>query len=97
VGPFASFDPAEGSLPETLNPWYMQRLAVTPQSPDPLTGFHAVRHAVETARAAGADALRAQANPDLAMVLRMLTVLGFVRYGTDESGPLRRTYLQMPL
>jgi GNAT superfamily N-acetyltransferase len=97
VGPFPSFDPAEGNLPEAPDPWYMLRLAVAPESQDFLAGFHAVRHAVETARAGGAGALRAEANPDLAAVLQMLTVVGFVRYGTDESRPLRRTFLQMPL
>jgi hypothetical protein len=97
VGPVASFNPAETSLPEAPNPWYMQRLAVVPESPDPLAGFHAVRHALQCARAAGAGALRAEANPDLVAVLRMLTAVGFTRYGTDESGPLRRTFLQLSL
>ncbi len=65
----------------------MQRLAVAPPDyPDGLVGFHAVRHAVQLAAAAGADALRAEANPDLSAVLTMLTAVGFRRYRTHNSG-----------
>lgn len=91
------YDPEETDLPPATDPRYMQRLAVHPDAADPLLGFHAVRHAIAVATAAGADVLRAEANPDIADVLRMLTTLGFVRFGTDDSGPARRTYLQRDL
>ncbi|MCC3769510.1 hypothetical protein [Streptomyces sp. UNOC14_S4] len=102
VGPLPSFDsssldPAEGALPGAERPWYMQRLAVTPAHPDPLLGVRAVRHAMSLAAGAGADALRAEANPDLSDVLEMLCSLGFARYGTIDTGPLRRTFLHLPL
>lgn len=98
VAPIPSFDPAEAGLPDLADAWYMQRLAVVPDAPDPLIGFHAVRHAVETARSGRASVLRAEANPDLDTVLRMLGAVGFVRIRTaDADGPLRRTFLQLPL
>ncbi|EID79780.1 MULTISPECIES: hypothetical protein [Rhodococcus] len=97
VGPVPSFDPAEAGMPEADEPWYMQRLAVAPDYPDGLVGFHAVRHAVQLAAAAGADALRAEANPDLSAVLTMLTAVGFRRYRTHNSGRAPRTYLQLVL
>lgn len=100
AGPVPSFEPVAlppPGLPDARRPWYMQRLAVRPGCQDGLTGAHAVRHAVEMGRAAGADALRAEANPDLPDVMEMLTVLGFVRYGTVDSAPLRRTYFQLDL
>ena len=90
------FDPGESGLPSADEPRYMQRLAVDPDVPDKLLGFHAVRHAIEVATAAGADVLRSEANPDLEDVLRMLTALGFARFATHE-GPARRTYLQREL
>lgn len=92
VGPVPSFDPDGSALPRAELPWYMQRLAVRPGCPDPLAGVRAVRHAVELASAAGADALRAEANPDLPDVLTLLTALGFTRHNTLDGTP-RRTRL----
>lgn len=97
VGQISSFDAERAGLPAARNPWYMQRLAMDPATPDKLAGFAAVRHAVSVARAGGADVLRAEANPDLTAVLRMLTAVGFRRYGTDEGGGPPRTYLQLSL
>ncbi|MFJ8493731.1 hypothetical protein ACIRBZ_36125 [Streptomyces sp. NPDC094038] len=96
VGATPSFDAAAGPPPSARVPWYMQRLAVQPGVPDRFLGLHAVRHAVEWATAAGADALRAEANPDLPDVLALLTTLGFVRYATADTVP-RRTWLQLPI
>lgn len=97
VGPDPSFSPEQLPLPPAERPWCMQRLAVHPRCPEPLAGVQAVRYAIEVASAAGADALRAEANPDLADVLRVLTALGFTRYHTDDSAPAPRTYLQLAL
>ena len=95
VGPYPSFD-ADG-LPPAETPWYMQRLAVLPDRQGSLLGVSAVRHAMATARAGGATALRAEANPDLPGPLALLLAVGFVRYSTDEHGPARRTFLQASL
>ncbi len=98
VGPVPSFDAsAEPLLPSAARPWYMQRLAVHPRCPDPLAGARAVRQAIRTAADGGADVLRAEANPDLPDVLRLLTALGFVRYGTVDTPAPRRTRLQRPV
>ena len=97
VGDVPPFDPDETGMPPAAAPRYMQRLAVEPDVPDKLLGFHAVRHAIAVATAAGADVLRSEANPDLEDVLRMLTALGFERFRTNEEGPARRTYMQRAL
>jgi ribosomal protein S18 acetylase RimI-like enzyme len=96
VGAMPSFDADAGRLPYSRTPWYMQRLAVRPGFPDPFLGLRAIRHAIERATAAGADALRAEANPDLSDVLALLTTLGFVRHATMDTAP-RRTWLQLPI
>lgn len=97
VGDTPPYDLAGTGLPPAVAPRYMQRLAVDPAATVPLVGLRAVRHAVAVATAAGGDALRAEANPDLADVLRMLLAAGFTRYGTDVAGPAPRTYLQRDL
>lgn len=97
VSPLPSFDPADAGLVPAERPWYMQRLALGAASVDPLLGLRAVRHAVEVARAGGADTLRAEANPDLADVLHVLTRSGFTRGSTDRTGAAPRTYLQRAL
>ncbi|MFI5907243.1 hypothetical protein [Dactylosporangium sp. NPDC051541] len=98
VGETAPFDVAESGLPAAEHPRYMQRLAVDPDADGALLlGFHAGRHAVAVATAAGADALRAETNPDYNDVVRMLAALGFEPYRTDDSGPQRRIYLQRPI
>jgi hypothetical protein len=98
VGDVPPFDLAESGLPPAADPRYMQRLAVDPDVPGTfLLGFHAGRHAIAVATAAGADALRAETNPDYGDVVRMLTALGFEPYRTDDSGPRRRIFLQRPI
>ncbi|MFF2393280.1 hypothetical protein [Nocardia sp. NPDC058114] len=96
VGEVSSFDADEAGMPQVETAWYMQRLAVAPGATSQLPGFHAVRHAVRRASMAGVDVLRAEANPDLP-TLSMLLKIGFDRYGTDDSGPARRTFLQLSL
>ncbi|MFB6440777.1 GNAT family N-acetyltransferase [Streptomyces sp. NPDC056411] len=81
-------------------PMYLQRLAVHPDAArrDATLGMRCVRRACETARSAGADVLRAEANPDLRKSVALLTGLGFVPHGVVEAdGPLRRVHLQRPL
>lgn len=98
AGPEPSFDPAAaGELPNASAPWYMQRLAMDPDCPDRLASFHAVRHVLAVAESAGADALRAEANPRLDDVLRVLVALRFVRYKSDLKSSPPRTYLQRAL
>lgn len=97
VNPTPPFDLELADLPHAGAPLYMQRLAVDPDAPDKLLGLQAIRYAIKIATAAGADALRAEANPDLTNVLRMLTSTGFDRFRTDESGAARRTFLQRAL
>lgn len=87
-------------FPERRRPAYLQRLAVRPDRlrAGSLAGVQCVARAVETATAAGADALRSEVNPDLEAVLRLLLALGFVRHGQPPAdGPLRRVYLQRDL
>jgi ribosomal protein S18 acetylase RimI-like enzyme len=97
IGPEPSFAVDQDVLPTAASPWYMQRLAISPDSRDSLIGVQAVRHVISFAATHGADALRAEANPDLSRVLRMLTMLGFTRHATDLSGPLPRTYMHLML
>ncbi|MFI0785991.1 GNAT family N-acetyltransferase [Streptomyces lydicus] len=87
-------------FPPARAPLYLQRLAVHPDRArrDATLGMRAVRRACETARAAGADALRAEANPDLRKSVELLTGLGFVAYGEVEAEDwMRRVYLQRAL
>lgn len=87
-------------FPAARCPLYLQRLAVEPRTRTaaPLLGVRALRRAVELAAARGADALRAEANPDLPAVVRLLTTFGFVQYGpVQATSVLRRIYLQKDL
>jgi len=78
----------------------MTRLAVEPQwlLQGPLIGARCVRKAIEIASSAGADAIRAEANPDLGDVRTLLDLFGFEQYGAANSaGGFRRVYLQKSL
>ncbi|MFE4857462.1 hypothetical protein [Streptomyces sp. NPDC056670] len=97
VGAVPSFDTREAGLPDAEHPWYLQRLALAPHGPEPLLGVRAARHAAALATAAGADALRAEANPGITDVLGVLTALGFTRHATVTTGTLHRTFLQLAL
>ncbi|GGS10328.1 hypothetical protein Snoj_15360 [Streptomyces nojiriensis] len=87
-------------FPPARTPMFLQRLAVHPDwsRRDATLGLRCVRKACETARADGADVLRAETNPDLRGSLDLLTGLGFVPHGTVETdGWMRRVYLQRRL
>jgi GNAT superfamily N-acetyltransferase len=94
-----SFDVAGTAFPERLKPAYLQRLAVRPDWLGSLVGLRCVRRAVELAAERGADALRADANPDLTATSALLRLFGFRQYGdvqSSESG-LRRIHLEKEL
>jgi GNAT superfamily N-acetyltransferase len=90
------FDESYGHFPPARRPLYLGRLAVRPESTDSLVGAQCVRRAIELARAAGADALRAETNPDLVRMIGLLRAFGFVEYGgmADPDGR-RRSCLQL--
>ncbi|MEU0008315.1 GNAT family N-acetyltransferase [Streptomyces sp. NPDC006314] len=98
--PHPPFNRSLDVFPPAGAPLYLRRLAVHPDwsRRDPTLGLRCVRRACETARAAGADALRAEANPDLRDSVALLIGLGFVQHGPVETeGWMRRVYLQRPL
>ena len=91
------FDPADVPFPSADAPRYLQRLAVHPDlaARGSLAGARCVRRALELAAAAGADALRCEANPDLAATHELLVSLGFEQAGDAlEAEGARRVYLQ---
>lgn len=85
----APFARGLSSFPHARRPAYITRLAVAPRwvACDSLLGARCLRHAAEVAAAAGADALRAEANPLLDAV-RLLRMTGFIECarGQDEDG-----------
>lgn len=86
--------------PPAVRPAYLQRLAVDPASlgKDALLGAQTLRRAVEVAAALGADAIRAETNPDLGGIVALLTHFGFLPYGPIlTEGWMRRVYLQKQL
>jgi hypothetical protein len=87
-------------FPPAAKPAYLRRLAVAPAhlAEDPLLGAQTLRRAVEVATALGADALRAETNPDLSGIVALMTTFGFRQYGlTRTDGWMRRVYLQKQL
>ncbi|MEO3890694.1 hypothetical protein [Nonomuraea sp. B5E05] len=89
-----------GGYPPARHPGHLSRLCVEPGLIDAgrLVGVQCVRKAIELAVTAGADALRAEANPDLADTLALLRGLGFKQHGQVESdGPRRWVRIQKPL
>jgi hypothetical protein len=87
-------------FPEASKPAYLGRLAVLPGwlEHGSLVGARCVRRAIELAARAGADALRAEANPDLSRVVALLSQLGFVEYSSSQAEDgRRRAYLQKQL
>ncbi|MEO3871118.1 hypothetical protein ABGB18_20090 [Nonomuraea sp. B12E4] len=89
------------AYPPASRPAYLSRLAVRPDllAAGSLAGTRCVRRAVRLAAASGADALRAEANPDLTGTRAMLARLGFLQHGpvhTDETGR-RHVHLQKSL
>ncbi|EST26303.1 hypothetical protein N566_24160 [Streptomycetaceae bacterium MP113-05] len=76
--------------PHADRPAYLSRLAVAPDllaagSP---VGVRCVREAIRLAGSLGADALRAEANPDLRGTRAMLASLGFEQCGPVHSDAL---------
>jgi hypothetical protein len=78
--------PLDG-FPPADKPAYLRRLAVRPDwiSDGSLLGAQCLRRANETARADGADVLRAETNPGLTAMVAMLTAFGFVRCGRSAT------------
>ncbi len=94
------YDPEQIDFPPAASPLYLSRLAVWPDHPDGagLAGPRALRTAIRMARAAGADAIRSEANPDLGRVFEMLELHGFVVYASERDAEGRaRAYLQKQL
>ncbi|TYB69115.1 hypothetical protein FXF51_07670 [Nonomuraea sp. PA05] len=86
------------AFPAARDPVYLSRLAVLPEllAGGSFAGVRCVRKAIRLAGDAGADVLRAEANPDLTDTRTMLLGLGFEQQGpvhADESGR-RYVYLQ---
>lgn len=92
------FDESYGHFPPARHPLYLGRLAVDPAwtGSGSLIGAQCVRCAIEMARAAGADALRAETNPDLIRMRALLGTFAFAEYGamSDPDGR-RRVCLQL--
>lgn len=94
------FSPVPASFPRVRRAAYLQRLAVRPDrvADTALLGPMCVRKALEEAVGLRAQALRAEANPDLTRVVRLLELLGFRRHGPVlDDGRRRRIHLQHDL
>ncbi len=94
------FDEHTGVFPNRWKPAYLQRLALHPEwlQRDSLVGTRCLRRAIELATDTGADALRAEANPDLLATCALLRLFGFEQYGlVYTNGILRRIYLEKKL
>lgn len=94
------FDASLDRFPPASRPAYLQRLAVSPDwlGRDALVGARCLRRAVELATSQGADAIRAEANPDLTDVRELLRLFGFRQCGPPEAAAgLARVYVQRAL
>lgn len=94
------FNEETARFPSRLKPAYLQRLVVSPRwrRGDSLVGPRCLRCAIEVAIDRGADALRAEANPDLKATRTFMQLLGFEQHGpTLTDGALRRIYLEKDL
>ncbi|MFC4585730.1 galactose mutarotase [Sphaerisporangium corydalis] len=91
------FDPAGLDLPEGGRLMYLSRLAVKPEllEQGSLVGVQCVRKAIELARGLGADALHAEANPDLTGTRALLAHLGFEQHGPVHSDGTGRRYVHL--
>jgi len=90
------FDLARAGFSPAARPLYMQRLAVAGAAAGAAwPGLAALRRAIEVADAAGADALRCEANPGLAATFSLLTRHGFVPHAAETGDDGRaRVYLE---
>lgn len=87
-------------FPDANTPMYLSRLAVRAEwlERGSMVGVRCIRRAVELATAAGADAIRSEANPDLEAVAALLRMMGFVEtVRRQASDGRRRMYLQKNL
>lgn len=94
------FSAPAGTFPEARQPLHLGRLAVLPEwlERGSLIGVRCVRRAIELARGAGADVLRAEANPELSRVVALLRQLGFEQHGAEQlQDGHRKIYLQKRL
>ncbi|MGH3898517.1 MAG: hypothetical protein ACRDTA_09730 [Pseudonocardiaceae bacterium] len=88
------------AFPPANNPAYLQRLAVRPEHLEDtsIAGARCLRKAIELAARRGADALRAEANPDLTATHTLLQLMGFSQYGEVHTDGVRRwIFLQKAL
>lgn len=88
------------TFPPARNPAYLQRLAVRPEHlhDTSIAGARCLRKAIELAQHSGADALRAEANPDLTATRTLLQLMGFSQYGEVNTDGVRRwVFLQKAL
>jgi hypothetical protein len=85
-------------FPPAQRPAYITRLSVAPlwSARDPLLGVRCLRHAAEAAAAADADAVRAEANPNLP-AMRLLELSGFVECARGTDHGRAWSLLQKPL
>ncbi len=84
-------------FPAAERPLYLRRLTVSPDvlEQGSIVGAQCLRKATEVAIALGADAIRAEANPDLVKVFTLLTLFGFREYArSSPTDANRRAYLQ---
>ncbi|ESP97468.1 hypothetical protein KQH42_21075 [Streptomyces sp. CHA1] len=84
-------------LPHADRPARLSRLAVAPDLLDAglLVGVRCVREAIRLAASLGADALRAEANPDLRETRALLASLGFEQCGPVHSDDTGRRYVHL--
>lgn len=97
---FPPFSQETTIFPFAHKPAYLSRLAVEPawQQKGTILGAQCLRKAIELAICTGADAIRAEANPDLLRVRALLDLFGFKEYGQIQSEDgRRRVYLQKEL
>ncbi|WP_106978986.1 hypothetical protein [Streptomyces griseus] len=83
--------------PHAERPAYMSRLAVAPDrlAAGSLVGVRCVREAIRLAGSLGADALRAEANPDIRSTRALLASLGFEQCGPVHSDDTGRRFVHL--
>ncbi|MGW3351309.1 hypothetical protein ACWDA3_49110 [Nonomuraea rubra] len=93
--PPSGLDP--DAFPAARDPVYLSRLAVLPEllAEGSFAGVRCVRKAIRLAADAGADVLRAEANPDLADTRTMLLGLGFEQQGPVHADETGRRYVHL--
>lgn len=87
-------------FPDASSPYYLQRLIIAPKwlSNGGLIGIQLARKACDICKERGADVLRAEINPDLTSVAKLLLSLGFAQCGpTLEIRGRRKAYIQLLL